>query len=401
MSNKNISDNAEFTTNNIDELISFLREREATGRWFTDEDGCAVNGIRFTPIYPEPICVPAEVQRLKASSTNKFTSSEEAYADTMYCPQNGYYGSSQMMLVKGRLYPVGNSAIRGILARSGLGADGFEKLQENDPNGLSDVLNILLKNTDSNATVLVQDEKIRAVNGGKYAICPISFVAETTKQWMESERPNAEFVLGYFSHDYAWWQVSLEKYTDEIFANFMELKNAGFVPALLVKMSNTGKNAVSLNIALKSNNLVFPVGNDIAVVHKAKGTASERTLQMQDAVKANFASVFSELQKGFDEISRMKKITVNNAYNALLRGMKELKLPKVQAMEAAMDFEVMFGTGSCTAYDCFLTVTEALSYVSRDFPNNHRKLFECAESVARASSIRWDKHGEIPGNFSW
>ena len=97
-----VHDNSEFSCNNFDELKGFLQEREKGASWLTDEDGVSADSIRFQPVFAEPICVPAEVNKLKQSTTVKFSASEDAYADTMFAPDAGYEGSSQMVFVKGR-----------------------------------------------------------------------------------------------------------------------------------------------------------------------------------------------------------------------------------------------------------------------------------------------------------
>ena len=85
-----ILDNAEFFTSEPQELMDFFQEREESAVWYSDETNCRADDIRFQPIFDEPICVPAEVNKLKAAKTVKFDSSEEAYADTMYAPDFGY-----------------------------------------------------------------------------------------------------------------------------------------------------------------------------------------------------------------------------------------------------------------------------------------------------------------------
>lgn len=163
-----ILDNAEFFTSEPQELMDFFQEREESAVWYSDETNCRADDIRFKPIFDEPICVPAEVSKLKAAKTVKFDSSEEAYADTMYAPDFGYYGSTQMMFVGGHLYPVGISAIKGMTERAGIKVEGWDKLRKANPSDLSDVLGKFMKATDGYLTVLVEDEKVRAVNSGRY-----------------------------------------------------------------------------------------------------------------------------------------------------------------------------------------------------------------------------------------
>lgn len=400
MSTYFVPDDSEFRPDNLDSLQQFFVERELNSVWFTDEDNTRADDIRFQPINAEPICIPVNVSKLRQSKMPKFEATEEAYADTMDLPDYGYNGSSQLMFVNGNLYPVGNSAIKGLIERAGLKADGWVKLKKFNPGDLSEVLNRCMKASTGYVCVLAQDEKVRAINSGRYAICPMSFVAKATDDWVKAERPKANFLNSYVCHDFASWTIDLSAYTDEVLGQFPELKSNGFVPALIVSLSNSGTASVSLRPALMINNLAFPLANSIDCAHIGKGGASERTSQMKTTVKNNFAFVFSELQKSAEEINKMRSINVSNAYNALLRGMKALGVPKEQGMEAAEQFQFLY-PGSATAYDCYIAIVDTFTFVVRDNPKDYKKQFSVADAVARAGKFDWMKLGNIPGEFSW
>ena len=396
-----ILDNAEFFTSEPQELMDFFQEREESAVWYSDETNCRADDIRFQPIFDEPICVPAEVNKLKAAKTVKFDSSEEAYADTMYAPDFGYYGSTQMMFVGGHLYPVGISTIKGMPERAGIKVEGWDKLRKANPSDLSDVLGKFMKATDGYLTVLVEDEKVRAVNSGRYAVCPATTVLNAVNQWIANEYPDAKFVNAYANHDYATWRIDLEEYTDDVLGAFPELKNNGCAPAMTVSLSHTGTSSVSFTPCLHIGDIYFPICEGINAPHVAKGKFSERMVAMESAVKTNLFSVFPKITEVSKRIDSMRNINVSNAYNALLRGMKSLGLPKIQAMEAAEQFKQLFGS-TATAYDIYMAVVDTLAYVTRDFPKDYRKQVSVAKSMERAVvGIDWAKLGNIPGDFSW
>lgn len=396
-----ILDNAEFFTSEPQELEDFFMEREENAVWYSDETNCRADDIRFKPIFDEPICVPAEVSKLKAAKTVKFDSSEEAYADTMYAPDFGYYGSTQMMFVGGHLYPVGTSAIKGLTERAGIKVEGWDKLRRTNPKDLSDVLDKFMKATDGFLTVLVEDEKVRAVNSGRYAACPATTVLKAVDQWIKNEYPEAKFVSAYVNHDYAIWRINLEAYTDDVLSAFPEMKNSGFTPAMTVALSHTGTSSVSFTPCLCIGEIYFPICEGINAPHIAKGKFSERMVAMESVVKSNLFSVFPKITEVSKRIDNMRNINVSNAYNALLRGMKSLGLPKIQAMEAAEQFKQLFGS-TASAYDIYMAVVDTLAYVTRDFPKDYRKQVSVAKSMERAVvGIDWAKLGNIPGDFSW
>lgn len=398
-----IPDSAEFyTSESLKELGEFFEEREKTAIWYSDETNCRASDIRFKPIFDEPICVPAEISKLKASSTFKFEASEEAYADTMYAPDFGYCGTSQMMFVNGHLYPVGESALNGIIARAGEGAKGVKNMKEGNPEDLSTSLNLHFKHVkDKNVTILVEDEKVRAVNSGRYAACPATTVLKVVNDWIANEYPDIQFVDAYVNHDYATWKLDLSAYTETILGSFQELKNNGFTPAMTVSLSHTGDSCVAFTPCLKNGNIYFPVDEGIATAHIGRGKFSERMASMEAAIKTNLSSVFPKITEVSKKIDNMRNMKVQNAYNALLRGMKSLGLPKVQAMEAAEQFKELFGYDA-SAYDIYIAVVDTLTYVIRDFPKDYRKQFAVAKSMERAVvGIDWVKLGNIPGDFSW
>lgn len=220
MSTYFVPDNAEFRTTDQGKLKAFLEEREASAIWYTDEMNCKADKVRFEPIFAEPIAVGANVDKLKSHKIPVFTASEEAYADTMDAPEVGCYGTTQMLCVNGNLHPVGDSAISGIVERAGMKAEGWEKLKKFNPATLSEVLNDFMKATPGFLTILVEDEKVRAVNSGRYAICPMTSVLESMSTWVKREYPKAVFLSAYANHSYTTWTLNLEAYTDDVFGHF-------------------------------------------------------------------------------------------------------------------------------------------------------------------------------------
>lgn len=394
-----VPDNSEFMADNLESLKDFLKEREDNSKWVTDEDGAKIDDVRFKPINDEPICVPAEVEKLKNAVVPKFLSSEEAYVDSMNCSDMGYQGSSQMMFIKGELWPVGNSAVKSILERSGIRGDGWDKLRDFRPEYLSSVLNKLMESSKGFVCVLIQDDKVRAVNSGRYAICPATYVAEETERWIKNERPLAQFKTGYVSHEYAMWQIDLSAYTNEVLGQFPALASNNFTPGVQVYLSHTGKSSVSIRPCLMHDKAIFPLVGSIDCPHIAKGSASERTLQMKASVRNNFGLIFQNMGKAMESIEKLDSIQIKNAYGAVLRVMKAVGFPKAQGMESAEQFQKIY-PDVASAYDCFLAIVDAYSFVMRDFAKDQRKLFDAADSVGRAAKMKWTDY-DIPGDFSW
>lgn len=407
-----VHDNAEFYTTNFDALKAFINEHEATAVWLSDEDGCRADGVRFLPVYPEPLCVPAEVQDLKENKLIEFldghqrmaqyASTQEAYEDTMYIPNEGYNGSAQLMYLNGKLYPIGLSAVNGLAKRADLFVDGWEKMRRKNPKGLSEVLDRLMKETDGYLTVLVQDGKVRAVNSGKYAACPYAIVMQAVDAWIKNEYPDVEFENGFVCHDFTEWNFNLDQYTNDILNGVPALISLGFTPALKVKMSHTGTSSVSYQPCLRLNGVSFPIGKDITAEHIAKGGFSERLNAMKKAVATNLHVVFPKIAELAKEVAKLETIQVNNAYNALLRGMKFLGMPKQQALEAAAEFRNVYGDGPTSAFELYMSICDTLAYVIRDYPQDYRKHMDVIDGMDRAVvGVDWAALGNQPGDFSW
>ncbi len=395
-----IKNDAEFRPDNFTGLLAFFKEREEKSQWYTDEDDMRADGVRFEPVSAEPICIPGNVLKLKNSRMPKFTASEEAYGEAMYCPEYGYSGSTQLIFVKGKLIPVGNSALRGVMNRAGLATEGWDKMVKYNPADLSEILNRLMKATKGNLCILEQDEMVRAVNSGRYAIYPHSKACQETMDWIKNERPDATFAAAYVCQDFTRWVVDLSKYTKEILGAYPTLTQQNFTPLLIVSAAHTGTSAVSLAPGLRVGGYPIPLSSSIDIVHKGSGTATERQDQMVDAVKQGFTEINTAFGAGAAEVENLRNIKVRNAPNALKRAMKSLGIPKEQGMEAVDAFTYIH-SGGATAYDCYIGIADAVSFIIAKYPGDERKHIDAAAALMRSTKIRWAELGSIPGEFSW
>lgn len=401
--NEFIRDNAEFKTDDFAQMVSFLakQEQKENYKWFTENENLYINDIHFHPVIPEPLMSGCHIENLERNTLAKYKSSEEAFTSSMYCPTYGLEGSSQLMEFDGMLYPVGVSAIKGVLERAGIKGEGYNKLMEYDPMELSKVLNSFFKASKGTVCVLVQDEKVRAVNSSRYGICPILFVAETTIDWIQQNYPNAQITKAYTSHEFSAWTVDLSAYTDDILAGADELKKEGFTPAVVIQTSNTLSSSVTIKPSLIRRGITYPVGMPIACPHLGRGNAEERSMQVKESVVNNFGMAYAKVQDAAHRMQTLKKVVVKNSYYALLRAMKSVGMPKIQGMEAAEIFQQMYYGRPTTALECYLAIADAFAFVVRDNPDNIRKQFEVGECVTKAMRIDWEKLGNIPGEFSW
>lgn len=398
-----VLDDAEFCTKSLDEIAQFLKDRENTAIWHTDD--CGLADIRFSPIDSEPLLAAGKLASLRSAPAMKFSASDEAYSDSIFAPSCGYFGSSQLLRVKGNLYPVGDSAIRGITRKLGLYDVHWNRMREFSPAKLSENLNNALDafgNNGSKCTILVEDEKVRAFNGPNYAICPMTDVMDMMQAWIRRQCPDAKFVIAYANHNIVKWTVDLSAYTKQILKGFPELIANNFTPAFSMRLSHTGDSSVAIIPSLVAGNVYFPISKGLNVEHtKRGGSAAERSDAMKEAVQKSFDGIFPDIEKAAQEIENLHKITVENSHTAVLRGMKSLGMPKAQCIEAAELFASIFPE-KATAYDCYMAVVDAYTFVTRDFPDDYRRQFAAADAVGRAIVvIDWEKLGKDVSPFNW
>lgn len=398
-----VLDSAEFCSKDLNELFDFLKERENTAIWFADD--CHLSDIRFSPIDSKPLLAAGKLSSLRSAPATKFSASDEAYSDSIYSPSCGYNGSSQLLRVKGGIHPVGESAIRGITRKLGLYDMHWNRMREFSPAKLSENLNNALDAFGDNGakcTILVEDEKVRAFNGPNYAICPMTDVMNMMKDWMANQCPNARFVSAYANHNIVKWTIDLSAYAKQILKGFPELISNNFTPAFSMRLSHTGDSSVAIIPSLMAGNVYFPISKGMNVEHTKKGgSAAERTEAMKEAVKKSFDGIFPDIEKAAKEIEELKHITVENSHTAVLRGMKLLGMPRSQCVEAGELFASIFPEKS-TAYDCYMCVVDAYTFVTRDFPDDYRRQFAAADAVGRAIAvIDWERLGKEVGFFAW
>lgn len=400
--NSFILDSAEKLFDDLAGMLEFVKEHEKGSRWWTDNDDTRAADVRFYPILDEPLMVPAQTASLRAQVYPKFSASDESYIDSMASQSDsGYDGSSQLLAIKGELWPVGMSAIKGLCEKAKLQAKGWDILRKEDPQDLAEVLNRLMRHSKGKLCVLLQDEKIRAVNSGRYAILPISEVLQMIETWVNSEYPAAKFVRGYTSHEFTSLYLDLSAYKNELLGNMPMLAASAYTPGVIIRTSNVGLNSVSVKPSLVISGTFCPMGNSIDTPHTACGDTNERTEAMRQKVKAALSTTFPVFKDAAMEIEDMKNVQVNNAQNAVLRGLKFCGFAKEPAYQAFDVFSQMYGTGICTAYDCYMSAIDAFGYAMNMAGQNVRKQIEIADSLARAVRYNWEKAGTYAGNFSW
>lgn len=234
--------------------------------------------------------------------------------------------------------------------------------------------------------IFMEDGKASGfVSATEFTEIPAYDVMGTVTQFFAEEFPKAEFESGTFTHEYTWAVWSLESHMDR----FSVLDGTGIIPKLTVVTSDCGLSSVTVRPYMKGKHFGIPV----------------RPLRVQHRGKAGLGSVRAELEKAYSMVIRtladleaLKEVPVNNPVSTLKRLMKEEKLPKREALEAAEHFRLANGDGPCTAFDCYMAVCEVLQLLPGEMSAEQR--FRAEDSVCRCMSARWHDY-DLPGDFSW
>ncbi|MEG1925944.1 MAG: hypothetical protein RR415_09360 [Ruthenibacterium sp.] len=373
---KFVCDSAEKTSTDKVDFFSFVRKRDEDSVWLDAN----LSTLKFKGMENVPMFVPMLAQGM---NVNKETVSDTLVgtALTLLVPEAG-----------GKVFPVGTSAVKSILDRTGLGTSGYERLSKRDRRGLEDVLNILSASNAGTGKIKVADEKVRAIHSGRYASISASEIADMADDYFKQNWPNAMFEHGYYSHELVQWVWNLSQYQ----AQFMSILPAGvlcnFEPMLVIESSDIALSAVSVRPCLKNGRSVIPMTRKIATTHIGGENICQR-------VEASFEAIYATFQQALSNVNNLKDVHVRNGKNALLRVLKKNGMPKEQSYEAADIYEQMFGSGSSNALDIYLAVCDAYAFVCRD-TSSQKKCFDAADATSRVIYTRW-ADVDLPGNFDW
>lgn len=367
-----ICDSAEATFDNMAEMQTFVAERVQQTEWL--EEG--VRNVIFDSLHDEPLCAPEYARKMGVSAL--------AVEDTMDVNSAGLALTTSI----GKR-PVGWSAVKSIADRAGLMPGGFEKLRKGNREHLKTVLNLMFDVSSGAVQIKVADEKVRAVHSGRYAVINADRLLEIVKEYFDDNWPAAKFVNGYYSHELMRESINLEAYKDIFFEKLpQDSVLAGATPAFVLSSSDIATSAVKLIPCLNMGGVTVPMAKEIAIPHVGE--------DIEARVQNGLEKLLAYFQANAADLQALETVTVKNGKNALVRCLKTGGMPKACAGEAVEGFVAMYGTDQVTALEVYLAACDAYSYVVRDYPNDHMKIFAAADCVARVAATRWSDV-DIPG----
>ncbi|MBQ8299851.1 MAG: hypothetical protein IJX99_08405 [Clostridia bacterium] len=289
--------------------------------------------------------------------------------------------------VEGDLYPVRITAYKSLLDRAKIGGTALPKLSRPI---LASTLNACLGLYNSEALVLVRNEKVSAVHSGDevdYSILPMDELIKTLKNKLDERFPGNEFDKGYADHamSSASWKMPNQKndligaYTKMI-ASLGQTKFADkIVPGIRFMTSDTGISSAKVSALLLGGQHPIHIGGCVAVDHR-------HGKKVEDFEKA-LDQLFAQFGKSIAQLQKLLSIQLDYPVNAMTRVCKKLSMPKKAAAEAIAMFKMTCGPNA-TAHDVFMAMQE-IPYNLKIDNTPESKMLTIEENMARALTLNW------------
>ena len=290
--------------------------------------------------------------------------------------------------VDGQIYPVRNTAYKTLLDRAKIGGTALPKLSRQE---LAGVLNACLAVHNSDALLLIRDEKVSAAHSGDdkdYSVLPMDELLAALEQKLEDRFPGFRFEGGYSDHSFTsgCWTFPGQKedllgtYAKTLAAHGKTAMATRLVPGIRFMTSDTGLASAKVSAMLMGTQHPIHIGGCVAVDHRHQKKVSDFTDSL-DQLFAQFCDSVAKLQS-------LLEIPLEYPTNAMTRICKKLSLPKKEAMEAIAMYEMAYGGGPATAHDVFMAMQE-IPYLLKTHHTPEAKMLVVEENMARALSLKW------------
>lgn len=291
--------------------------------------------------------------------------------------------------VDGEVYPIRETAYKTLLDRAKINGTVLPKLSRKV---LSEVLNECLQTSNSDALVLVRDEKVSAIHSGDetdYSVLPATELLESLKDHLDNRFPNSKFVSGYRAHSVssAIWEMPEQK--DDLIGSYKALLDSlgkasvvkRLVPGIKFTTSDTGVSAAKVSAYLIGGQHPIRIGDCVAVDHRHKSSVKDFSVALD--------SLFAMFSDNIEKLKRLLDIKLDYPINAMTRICKKLSMPKKAAIDAIKMFEMAIGEKSATAHDVFMAMQEIPYNLKITEKVSESKLLVLEENMARVLNLNW------------
>lgn len=396
-----INDNFEAAFTTWDELRNCVADLESTEHVYTHDDDIQASALSLDPLQTNlTVCAIDDTPMFAGDIARSMSSNSDAVLSTMRSQK----GTGMALKVGTRIVPIGFSAIGGMNDCAGLKPNGFLRNWKACTQDAVVRYNEQFRHGKGGVTVIERCNKIRAMCSARFAYGKFSDIMDMFENYWKAKWPKATVQGMYISHTILRWELNLSEYKADTFKGFPELLKSGYHMVLQFATSNTADSAFRILPALQEKNgVVVPLcqpENGVRVRHTARGNFGERVSALMNTILAAYDKCDGILKDAAERMDELKHIVIRNPYNAVLRVMDECGVNKKQGMEAATNFKSFIGSGSASAFDCFLVVMNAYAFIYRDNPQNQDVQFTASLAVGKAANVRWEQY-DIPGEYKW
>lgn len=385
-----------------DDLRNCVNDLEATEVVYTHDEDIQACNLGFDPVQPNLQVVAVDDSPIMVGTMAK---SMQCSPDAVLSTMRSKSGTGLALKIGNRTVPIGFSAIPGMNDCAGLKPNGFARNWKASSQAAAERYNQQFSYGSAGVTVIERSEKVRAMCSARFAYGKFSDILDIFENFWHGKFPNGEVQNMYLSHTALRWQLNLLPYKAEIFRGFPELLKSGYNMVLMFATSNTADSAFRIMPGFQrlNSNLVVPLCRQedaVRICHTAKGNFGERVSSLMDNILHSFDRTSGILMDAAQRMEDLKAVTIKNPYNTILRVMDECGVSKKQGMEAATNFDNSNGNKPVSAFDCFVVVMNAYSFICRDNPQNQEVQFNASLNVGKAAMLNWAQY-DIPGKFAW
>lgn len=328
------------------------------------------------------------------SSTSLFAPgiSEDAVMDTAS-------GLGLAMQVGGDYYPMRSTAYKSLLERAKISGTALPKLKKED---LANVLNACFHLFESEALLLVRNEKVSAVHSGDetdYSILPVNELLGALQGKLDFRFAGNVFTEGYSDHALASAEWKMPGQKDDLLGAYAKVLEANgksamankITPGIRFSTSDTGISAAKVSAMLMGMAHPILIGSCIAVDHRNKAKVSD--------FEGKIDQLFAQYGDSIEKLTKLLDIELEYPVNAMSRVCKKLSLPKKAAVEAIAMFEMANGDNPATAHDVFMAMQE-IPFILKTQGTSENKMLTVEENMARALTLKWAEY-DLAKGVNW
>ena len=365
----------------FDEMIDYHRELSAKSKWVREK-------------ISELFVAALDMTSPLIGSIGLFApgTSDDAVMDTVS-------NMGLAMQVEGEYYPLRGTAYKSLLDRAKISGTALTKLKKED---LANTLNACFHLFESEALLLVRNEKVSAVHSGDetdYSILPVNELLGVLQGKLDVRFAGNVFTEGYSDHALtsAEWEMPSQKeellgtYSKVLEANGKKAMAYKVMPGIRFSTSDTGISSAKVSAMLMGLQYPIHIGGCLAVDHRNRAKVSDFEEQLEQ--------LFAQFGDSVKKLSKLLEIDLEYPVNAMTRVCKRLALPKKAAVEAIAMFEMANGDNPATAHDVFMAMQE-IPYILKTQGVPESKMLTVEENMARALTIKWEEY-DLAKGVNW